>query len=247
MLTHALLLTTQLLLAQSPVRAAESPATSMAEQSLAQARGFRIEPLAPSTEGSERSHLSLIDDATPERPSPAWALARVPLALGAGVLASVASYYAGAILTFLPTVPFGCFTLYGRPMPAACYAIMQFGGFMAIGVGSAAAVAGVGTLLHGEGDIRYSAVVGLLGGIGFATASVLSGGLSGIPENLQWDNFSILHTALLAVPALAVLTYELSSLLAASRSPVRLTATVVPAIGHGALGHGALLAVGGRF
>lgn len=232
MILPALLLTTRLLLAQTPAMPAESPAISMTEQAR--------EPLEPSMARPTHSRLSLTD-AKAERPSPAWALARVPLALGAGVLAGLVGYYVGTPVTFVATFPFGCFTLLSAS-PPACYRASNFGGFVIAGLSSAAAVAGVGALLHGEGDFRYTAAMGLLGGIGFATAHVLNDPPDALLADFQGEKAHMQRLAFVAVPALALLTYEVSALLSPTRPLVRLAPTVVPTSGGGAL-----FAVGGRF
>jgi hypothetical protein len=223
MLVPALLLTTGLLLAQTPAVPAESPAL-----------------LAPSMVLPTPSHLSLTD-AKAGRASPAWVLARVPLAIGAGILAGLVGYYVGAPLTFVATLPFGCLVLL-RDSPPACYHVSNFGGFVFAGLSSAVAVAGVGTLLHGEGDFRYTAAMGLLGGIGFATAYVLNDPPDALLADFQGEKANMHRLAFVAVPALALLTYEVSALLSPSRPIVRLAPTLVPTSGGGAL-----FAVAGRF
>jgi hypothetical protein len=187
-----------------------------------------------------RSRLSLTDAKT-ERASPAWVLLRAPLAIGAGAVASLATYWVGTGLTFLATLPFGCLAILSD-MPAACYDVINFGGFVSAGLFGAVTVAGVGALLHGEGDFRYTAAAGLLGGIGFATAYVLNDPPHALPADFQGDKASMHRLAFVAVPALALLTYEVSALMSPTRPIVRLAPTVVPVSGGGAL-----FAVGGRF
>lgn len=225
MIATTLLLTVQVLVSQAPAEASEAPASAAQEAATEPAP-----PVRPSL---------LPDSSQPKRPSRAWVLVRAPVALGAGAVTGLALWVASYTVISIGTVPLGCFRFKTSPKPDWCFDVANLGAFVIAGVGSGAAVVGVGSRLNGEGDPRVPLVAGLVGGIGFGTAYLLGDNPKEL-SNFQGAQARVHRLAFVAVPALAILSYELSALLS-PRSPARVTPAVVPTAGGG------LLLVGGRF
>ncbi len=238
MIASSLLLTIQVLLAQAPAEASGAPAPTTQEQAQPEAEAPSSEPAATGLDPSARPSL-LPGSAQPKRPSRAWGLVRVPVAVGAGAVAGLVSWAITYPVISVATWPFGCFTIQGGRIPDWCHNVANFGAFLVAGVGSGAAVAGIATLLHGEADARIALVAGLLGGIGFGTVYVL-GDYPDQLTNFQGEQARVHRIAFVAMPALAILSYELGALLFPAR-PSPLTPAVAPTAG------GAILLVGGRF
>jgi hypothetical protein len=68
------------------------------------------------------------------------------------------------VLLTIGTIPVGCWEYKTIHKPDWCYDVANLGAFVTAGVGSGAAVAVVGSLLHGESDPRVSLIAGLVGG-----------------------------------------------------------------------------------
>ncbi len=238
MIASSLLLTIQVLLSQAPAEASGAPAPTTQEQAQPEAEAPSSEPAATGLDPSARPSL-LPSSAQPKRPSRAWGLVRVPVAVGAGAVAGLVSWAIAYPVISVATWPFGCFTILGGRIPDWCHNVANFGAFLGAGVGSGAAVAGIATLLYGEADARIALVAGLLGGIGFGTVYVL-GDYPQQLTNFQGDQARVHRIAFVAVPVLAILSYELGALLFPAR-PSPLTPAVAPTAG------GAMLLVGGRF
>jgi hypothetical protein len=229
MIAPALLLTIQVLVSQAP--AAQEQVLPGAE---------RPGLLLAATEPAPPARPSLLPDSSqPQRPSRAWVLVRAPLALGAGAVTGLAVWVVSYTVISIGTVPFGCLDFKTVKKEDWCFDAANLSAFVMAGVGSGAAVAGVGALLFGEGDPRAAMAAGLLGGIGFGAAYLLGDNPKEV-SNFQGDQARVHRLAFVAVPVLAILSYELSALFLPGR-PAPLTPAVVPTAGGG------LLLVGGRF
>jgi hypothetical protein len=150
----------------------------------------------------------------------------------------VASY---AVIT-IGTIPVGCFEYKTIHKPDWCYDVANFSAFVIAGVGSSAAVAGMSVLLKGDSDPRGSLIAGLVGGISLGTAYLLGDNPKELKSltNFQGNDARVHRLAFMAVPALAVVTYELSALLS-PRRPALVTPAVVPTAG------GSVLLLSGSF
>jgi hypothetical protein len=235
MLAPALLLTVQVIVSQVPAEASASPASAAQGQVLP---GAEIPGSGPATpEPAPPAHPSLLPDSSyPKRPSRAWVLVRVPVAFGVGAATGVAAWVASYALISIGTIPAGCFGFWSLPKPGWCYNVANLGAFTLAGGISGAVVAGMGSILKGESDPRFALATGLLGGTVFGIAYA-AGSHPKKPARMptfQGDDGRLYRLAVVAVPALAVVSAELGGLLA-PRRPALVIPTVVPTAGGGVL------------